>query len=204
MAEYGRSAYWDERYTKDPEPFDWYQRYSGLKDLINQYLKRHDQILMAGSGNSRLTEELYADGFKSIANVDISPVAIEQMKEKYDADKYKGISWHEMDMCKLVFPDEQYDAVVDKGTLDSILCGENSTANAAKMCKEVSRVLKPDGVYFVVSYGTPENRLSYLEQEDYSWNVTVHTIAKPTVSAQAVADSSDASAVHYIYVCQKK
>ena len=36
MAQYGKVAYWDERYTKDPEPFDWYQRYSGIRDLINQ------------------------------------------------------------------------------------------------------------------------------------------------------------------------
>lgn len=23
---------------RDPEPFDWYQRYSGIRDLINQVL----------------------------------------------------------------------------------------------------------------------------------------------------------------------
>ena len=34
MAQYGKTAYWDERYTKDPEPFDWYQRYSGIRDLV--------------------------------------------------------------------------------------------------------------------------------------------------------------------------
>ena len=51
MAQYGRTVYWDERYTKDPEPFDWYQRYAGVRDLINQYVKREDVILMAGCGN---------------------------------------------------------------------------------------------------------------------------------------------------------
>ena len=38
MAQYGKTNYWDERYTKDPEPFDWYQRYSGVRDLINQVI----------------------------------------------------------------------------------------------------------------------------------------------------------------------
>lgn len=38
---------------RDPEPFDWYQRYSGLKDLIGQYVKKSDHILMSGCGNSR-------------------------------------------------------------------------------------------------------------------------------------------------------
>jgi len=62
MAQYGKTTYWDERYTKDPEPFDWYQRYSGIRDLINQYVKREDVILMAGCGNSRLTEDMFEDG----------------------------------------------------------------------------------------------------------------------------------------------
>lgn len=64
---------------RDPEPFDWYQRYSGIRDLINQvcaffsmdellilyflqYVKRDDVILMAGCGNSRLTEDMFEDG----------------------------------------------------------------------------------------------------------------------------------------------
>jgi hypothetical protein len=46
-----------------------------------------------------------------------------------------------------------------------VLCGEGSTANVAKFCSEVSRVLKPTGVFFIVSYGVPDNRLNYLEKE---------------------------------------
>ena len=87
--------------------------------------------------------------------------------------------------------------------MDAILCGEGSTANVAKMCMEVSRVLKPNGVFFIVSYGVPDNRLQYLENEDYSWTVTVHTVPKPTVSATAVPDTKDANSVHYVFVCQK-
>lgn len=109
-----------------------------------------------------------------------------------------------MDCTDMKLGDTSFHALVDKGTLDSILCGDNSTANVAKYCKEASRVLQPDGVFFIVSYGTPENRMSYLEQEDYEWSVNVHTIAKPTVSTAASADASDASSVHYIYVCQKR
>ena len=36
MAQYGKPSYWDDRYTKDPEPFDWYQRYTNIKDILNQ------------------------------------------------------------------------------------------------------------------------------------------------------------------------
>ena len=43
------------------------------------------------------------------------------------------------------FGDATFDAAVDKGTLDAILCGENSTANAQKMLSELYRVLVPTG-----------------------------------------------------------
>ncbi len=101
-------------------------------------------------------------------------------------------------MCALDFPDETFDVVMAKGTVDAVLCGEGSTANMAKLCSEVSRV------FFILSYGVPDNRLNYIEKEDvYSWNVTVHTVPKPTVSAAAVPSAEDANGVHYIYVCTK-
>merc|ERR1711968_155952 len=88
----------------------------------------------------------------------------EQMVERYK-DK-PTLQWQQMNCCALDFPDETFDVVIDKGTLDSVLCGEGSTANTAKMCSEVSRVLKPKGVFLIVSYGVPDNRLNYLEKED--------------------------------------
>lgn len=35
-----------------PEPFDWYQVYSGIKDIITQYMTKADKILNIGCGNS--------------------------------------------------------------------------------------------------------------------------------------------------------
>ena len=75
--------------------------------------------------------------------------------------------WQMMNVCALDYPDESFNAVVDKGTLDSVLCGEGSTANVAKMCMEISRVLKPNGVYFICSYGVPDNRLQVTPDTDY-------------------------------------
>ena len=118
MAQYGKTAYWDERYTKDPEPFDWYQRYSGIRELIAQYVRKEDNVLCAGCGNSRLSEDMYEDGYGSIANIDISRVVIDQMVDKYK--ERPSITWQQMNVCSLEFPDESYDAVIAKGTLVSL------------------------------------------------------------------------------------
>ena len=48
------------------------------------------------------------------------------------------------------------------GTIDAILCGNESFLNTAKMLKEVQRVLKTGGIYIIVSYGSPENRVFHL------------------------------------------
>lgn len=60
MSHYGRIEYWEERYTRynynkllrQPEPFDWYQVYSGIKDVLTQYINKSDKILNIGAGNS--------------------------------------------------------------------------------------------------------------------------------------------------------
>ena len=62
------------------------------------------------------------------------------------------------------FKDGSFDTVLDKATMDSILCGENSMSNIASFLSEVSRVLTPKGVFITVSYGTPENRMCYLDK----------------------------------------
>lgn len=112
MAQYGKTSYWDERYTKDPEPFDWYQRYSGIQELIQKYIKKDDSILMSGCGNSRLSEDMYEDGYQSIANIDISRVVIDQMIEKYK--EKPALTFQQMNVCSLEFPDEAFEAVIAK------------------------------------------------------------------------------------------
>ena len=136
-----------------------------MKDLISENVKKTANILNIGCGNSRLSEDMYEDGFTAIANIDISEVCIAQMQAKYK-EKYASMSFQKMNAMELKFPDQAFNAVLDKGTLDSILCGEGSTSNVAKMLGEVSRVLTDDGVYLCISYGTTKNRLSYLETDE--------------------------------------
>lgn len=55
----------------------------------------------------------------------------------------------------------EFNVVLDKGTLDSILCGDNSVPNAEKMMQEIYRVLAPKGVYICITYGNEEQRTHY-------------------------------------------
>ena len=77
------------------------------------------------------------------------------MKEMYK-DKCPELDFKQMDVRSLQFQDGTFDAVVDKGTLDSILCGDGSGPNADQMLNEIYKVLSPTGVYICISYGLPD------------------------------------------------
>ena len=55
----------------------------------------------------------------------------------------------------------EYNVVMDKGTLDSVLCGDNSVPNAEKMMSEIYKSLNPNGIYICVSYGDEEHRKKF-------------------------------------------
>ncbi len=58
----------------------------------------------------------------------------------------------------LKYPSESFDLVIDKSTIDALLCGSCAYLNVGMMMKECQRVLKTGGYYVAVSYGVPENR----------------------------------------------
>lgn len=67
-----------------------------------------------------------------------------------------------MDVRDLQFQDSHFDLIIDKSTIDALLCGEQSFLNVAIMTKEVQRVLKSGAIYMIISYGQPENRINHL------------------------------------------
>jgi 2-polyprenyl-3-methyl-5-hydroxy-6-metoxy-1,4-benzoquinol methylase len=108
-----------------------------------------------------MSESLYDDGFTQITNIDFSPIAVKIMTQKYLESDYK-IEYHEMNVFDMKnLKSSEYNAIIDKGTLDSILCGENVLPNIGNLMKEIFRLLAPDGLYFCISYGDEDHRRSF-------------------------------------------
>ncbi len=76
------------------------------------------------------------------------------------------------------YEDNSFDIAIDKSTIDALLCGDRSFLNVAIMTKEIQRVLKPGGIYMIISYGQPENRVFHLEREHLSLDISIYTIKK--------------------------
>ncbi|KAK8952274.1 hypothetical protein KSP39_PZI004683 [Platanthera zijinensis] len=216
---YGEPSYWDQRYRQDTGPFDWYQKYKRLAPLFDLYIRRSHRVLLVGCGNSTLGEDMASDGYLDIVNIDISSVVVEAMRQKCeDKPELKYITMDVRDMS--AFESSSFDAVIDKGTLDSLMCGQNAHDNATKMLDEIGRVLKNNGVYILITYGDPNYRMRLLKDTQV-WSIAVHVIDRTeknpeqqrwelTKSVPLNQDNSSITAligshaeVHYIYVCIK-
>jgi len=104
------------------QPFEWYQNYQAVQKYCHDYFRPKHKILNVGAGNSKLSEEMYEDGFRDMTNIDISTVVVEQMIER--THSMPGMTWQIMDCRYMEFEDECFDAVIDKGCLDTLLTGE--------------------------------------------------------------------------------
>ncbi|KAH0576967.1 Methyltransferase [Spironucleus salmonicida] len=200
MASYHLPEYWEERYRADTQPFEWYQRFSDLKPLIRDLFPPTSKVLVIGNGTSEFPFDLYDDAdlnVKDITSIDISEASVKRMQTLIQ-DR-KTIEFSRMDCLSMSFP-ANYDIVFDKATLDSILCGEGAADRAQKLLENTLGALKNQGVYICVSYGKPDMRLQYLQNEGLDWDVDVREAPRPKLlEGQVQGDDC-----HFVYVCRKR
>jgi len=195
MPEYGDSDYWEKRYQDTKaKTFDWLQDYQSLKSTIEQVCTKTSKILMLGCGNALLSEDMYKDGYCNIYNIDISETVIQTMAERNK--EMIAMTYEVMDCTDLKYATGFFDAVIDKSTIDALLCGQDPDLTVARMTKEVQRVLKPSGVYCIISYGNPESRLFHLKLPHLVFELQTLEMTKPEKDSKNVS-------THYIYLCKK-
>jgi hypothetical protein len=127
-----------------------------LRGILRPYVPRTADVLHVGCGNRRartslirtfaqhtathdgltlllcrspFAEDLVVDGHTGrIANIDISPVVIDNMLAKYGADGRGSnalpntVSWQVADVTALdALESDSFDAAIDKGTMDALM-----------------------------------------------------------------------------------
>jgi len=164
--------YWEEYYNKlqrgDKSEIpnfsekDWYFGYEQIRSELLPFIKKTSKLLIVGCGNSELSFKLYDEGYKDQVNIDISPTVIQLMdKEKQG----RPIAFVQMDIRKLDFESNTFDAVIDKACLDAILTEAQSTYQIARDAQtEIYKVLKPGGCFMWYGAAFPNMALSYLSE----------------------------------------
>jgi SAM-dependent methyltransferase len=102
------------------------------------------------------------EGYVSITSVDYAPSCIDRMAAAHAA-AFPGLSYAVADARALPYGDGAFATVLDKGTLDALLCGDSAEADAAALLAEAVRVLAPGGSYIMVTSAAPPARLALLQ-----------------------------------------
>lgn len=68
------------------------------------------------------------------------------------------------------------DVIIEKSTIDTLLCGKKAFLNVARTLFEMQRVLRPDGVIIIISYAKPEQRLRHLKRLCLSFDIKVEEL----------------------------
>ncbi|XP_069867250.1 eEF1A lysine and N-terminal methyltransferase-like [Dipodomys merriami] len=179
--DFGSADYWEKFFQlRGKKAFEWYGSYLDLCGLLHKYIRPREKVLVIGCGNSELSEQLYDVGYQDIVNIDISEVVIRQMKER-NASRRPRMSFLKMDMTQMEFPDASFQVVLDKGTLDAVLTGEEEETLQLvdRMLAEVGRVLQVGGRYLCISLAQAhilKKAVGHFSRE--GWMVRVHQVAR--------------------------
>jgi EEF1A lysine methyltransferase 4 len=114
--------------------------------------------------------------------------------------KRPELKWEVMDVRNMRYETNFFDLIIDKSTIDALLCGDSSFLNTALMMRECQRVLKVDGAYLCVSYGTPENRVLHYKRPHLKLSVQTFQVSPPNTQGKELPTPPS---IHYVYICNK-
>jgi ubiquinone/menaquinone biosynthesis C-methylase UbiE len=199
--------YWLERYENTKNTSEWYDDYETIKPLIYQLnISKRSVILHVGIGNSEFSEKMYDDGFKKSYNIDFARNVIHFMKLRNKRLRNSMI-FETMDALNVEYEDEQFDVIFDKATFDCILCDIGADKKAKIYIKEIYRLLKPKGYYFLISNSEPTKRIKCLRNSNMKFNVAIYKIENEEEDNNKY-DMLDFNMnvfkkTHYVYICKK-
>ena len=165
-ADYRSGGYWEQRYVDraNEARFEWLASWDNSADMREALLdvcRGQSRACHVGCGNSDMGVQIVrsCQGLHMV-NVDVSATVVERMRERFPKE-----IWVARDLLNFA-PDEElvagsFDVVLDKGTLDALLCGGSSNEKrdvTSRLLEGCARLLRPAGTCVIVSLGAPEVR----------------------------------------------
>lgn len=164
--DYSSAKYWDERYASS-FGHEWYYSYEILRPLFEKYMGNSftGKVLEIGCGDKPLICGLgdLVDNGSTLYGIDYSKAIIDILNKQQSNGR---VIYKEMDARKMCdFEDDMFELIVDKGTIDAMLCSEDEEtafSNVRGIMSESLRIMKPDNSQFMV--------VSHLEVDSPDFN----------------------------------
>ncbi|KAI7726748.1 hypothetical protein M8C21_026653 [Ambrosia artemisiifolia] len=191
---------WDKFFSirGTDDTFEWYAEWPQLRHLLLTEINGQTevQILVPGCGNSRLSEQLYDEGFRCITNIDFSKVVIGDMLKR-NVRSRPVMRWRVMDMTCMQFADKSFDIVLDKGGLDALMEPELGPTLGTQYVSEVKRVLKEGGKFICLTLGESHVLGMFFPKFRYGWKINIHLLP------QKPSKNSNSSLRTFLVVAEK-
>ena len=156
--QFGNQDCWDKTYTQESE-FSWY---CGWEEELEPFFKElvpdtSAKVLIPGIGNDGCIRDMFDSGYTHLTAFDYAHEGVECAKRLFGQSRLKLMDdMRVADARSLPYDDQTYDAVLDKGTLDSIYLSGGMNKDLARQhlgmaVEELARVLKKGGIAFCVT-----------------------------------------------------
>jgi EEF1A lysine methyltransferase 4 len=186
---YSDPTYWENRHDLIHE---WYYSYSQIQPLVHQTYSSlpspHDgnekgtiTFLEIGCGNAPLIQSMVDDPTlqgSHFIGIDFSSSIIQTLKTALPTTSSvtppsSSLEYEVMDARSLKYPNESMSYLIDKGTMDAMLCAKQWKKNIKSIFSEMCRVLKCDGFIMIISH---------LEYESDEFQEILHEIWMPILT----------------------
>ncbi|KAG7401361.1 hypothetical protein PHYBOEH_001777 [Phytophthora boehmeriae] len=215
-----KKSYWEARFETEEE-FDWYCQYKHIRELLESYISKTSQVLIAGTGTSRLPAEMASDGYSDVVAMDYASNVIQKMQTRSKENDW-GIKFVEADLTEMRgWESSSMDCVIDKGCLDAMLLKPETEASedtwkvvapnspddlrdAQRSMTQLGRILRPGGLLVFLTFGSPSNRIGMFEwvpsteKKSMEWEILQCLEMSPTSGAQTFATR------FFVFVARKK
>lgn len=177
---FGRQDYWNQFYHEEKTPFSLYCNLDDLEPFLHEFVPdRSAAILLPGVGNDdTLVQMYYEANYINLTAMDYAPAAIARCREmlvecaeslsssstttnRDDWGDHVSLVVADARNLEDVFESNQFDAVMEKGTLDSIyLSGGKDKAlsfqHMDQSISELGRCVRPGGTFLSVAGVVPD------------------------------------------------
>ena len=139
------STYWDDRYLRGQTGWDIHQVSPPLQAYFDQLPRKDLAILIPGCGNCYEAEYLLKNGFTDITLLDISPVLMDRLREKFPQAQTQTQAGTNTSALRLVTADlfdhnGRYDLIVEQ----TFFCALNPEKRPDYV-ERTAALLKPGG-----------------------------------------------------------